>query len=251
MLQSLSYIDYIILFILILGLIRGWCKGAVRTLIGPLSLVIATAVSILYFQQTRNLLISLYIGIAGPLVINILFYFLISFWNKSIDQKKYLSVLSRGLGALLCLTWNLVLIILTLLFAALLPSLSPALGPFTRPVTSSQTFKYLNPFLLKKFSTESLSTTISSLQNPQSAEFEKMKKTPEYTALMEDEKIQKILANEELVTQIQNKNFGKLLSNPEITAIYADKEVMQKIFNFAQKAYGKKFQKREEGPLTK
>jgi len=52
--------------------------------------------------------------------------------------------------------------------------------------------------------------------------------SPEYTALSQDEKIQGILADQDLIDQIRRGEMAKILSNPKIQEIFQDKELIKK-----------------------
>ena len=65
--------DFTILILSLFLLSRGSERGFMRSLMDPVSLIIATIVCILYYQATRDLIVTLLIGLLGPILLNYIF----------------------------------------------------------------------------------------------------------------------------------------------------------------------------------
>ena len=66
---------------------------------GPFSIIVATIISIVYYQITKDLIISLLIGLIGPLLLHLLLKFLLKTWAKATNtdiKPDFLKPLGRG-----------------------------------------------------------------------------------------------------------------------------------------------------------
>jgi len=226
-----SITDYLVLFLLIFGAWHGWRYGVVRSLIYPFSFLISCIVSILYFQKSHNLGLSLLIGIFGPIAVNILLSFILTIWQKTANCNQPPLLLSRVLGCFLNPLWNISILFVLLVFIARLPSIN--LLQFKRiqdDINHSLTFSWLDQYVLKDIpSLKQFSNTLTILKDP--AHAKALASTKEYQTLINDEKIQNILSDETLRQQIQNGDIGKLLTNPKIQIILKDPELLEKFGN--------------------
>jgi len=116
-----SNTDTIIAVCLILFFYRGWSKGFLRNLLGPVSLILSCILATIYFRETKNMIISLLMGIFGPFVLNILFSLSIAAWNQTVDGKKDLSEISRLLGAGISMLWGGIYLVLILTLISVAP----------------------------------------------------------------------------------------------------------------------------------
>src|SRR6266478_8734652 len=102
----------------------GASRGFLRSLLGPISLVAGTVVSIVYYNCTKQLIVSLIIGLAGPFILLLILKFLLRAWvsvTKSSDKPDFLS---RTGGLVLTLFWGWVFVVFTLILLAAFPPLN-------------------------------------------------------------------------------------------------------------------------------
>ena len=221
-------IDYIVIAILILFIVRGFMRGFLKTIIGPFLVVIGAIASYIYYKRNQNLLIALGLSILIPIGLGIISSLLSKFLKKE-KEKKDLFLLSRITGAFLSGLWGAALIILTLIVFVEIPAPFSWLKKGQEIVASSRTYQLIN-----KLSNHALTTPFQSvprvmevLQNPK--EMKKIEFTKEYQAVIQDDKIQNILGDKEIQNNIKNKNYFALLSNPKMKAVLADKELAEKM----------------------
>ena len=225
----LTITDYIIGIVVVLSTCSGWRRGFLRSILGPFSLVVCSIFSFVYFQKTHNLFLSLFIGIAGPLLLNILLALLLGVWKKTAPDDNPLNLSSRILGALFNLSWNAGILILLLVWILLIPGNIFGLTKIQNDVRRSLVFSVLNQFAPNHFApVDHFQNTWRVLNAP--AERKIIESSPEYQALSQDEKIQSILADQDLITQIRRGEMAKVLSNPKIQEILQDPELIKKIF---------------------
>jgi len=227
--------DLIIAAFGILFIISGWSKGIVRSLLGPAALVLATAAAFIYYQKTHNILISCVIGIFGPLVLGWALSLFLAVWNNifNSDAKGEPMLPSRILGSVFHLLWGGTFVVLTVVLLLMIPEkyiTIPGLARAQNNIRTSTIYSYSKIFWPSSMiSLNSVENGLSILDNPE--KIEKLQASPEFQSLQQEPKIQEILADEETLRQIQDKDLGKLLSNPKIMALIRDKELMEKFLD--------------------
>ena len=219
----------IILWVIFIG-ISGWKKGILRTLVGPLSLIIGTLASIAYFHKTYHMMGLLLGVIAGPVVLALILSFAIVIWHKKVSNSLPPSWPSRMLGCIFNLTWAVCLIIPAFMAIAIMPANIPYLKNLQESIIPSRTYSLIERFAKGKIPLINDTETVFQVaQNPD--KLRNMESTPEFAVLYRDKKIQDILSDKEISRQIENKELMKLLENPKILALWKDKELMKKLTN--------------------
>ena len=225
----ISITDGIILVVAIFSFWSGWQKGLMRTLLGPLSLLIGTIASYLYYSFTHKVLNSLLIGLIGPIVLNIILSLLLSVWNKTVDNNQKTTRLSRVAGGFLNILWTGGLIVLVLILIVMIPPHVFGLEMIKADLNRSAAYCLIRQFMKDKVPASNTMENTLNVFNP--AQLKTIQDTPEYKTLMADEKIQSILSNEETMQQIRRKNIAKLLANPEFLKLFQDEQLMKKILD--------------------
>ena len=65
-------LDLVVLLLLLFYAYRGWRKGILRSLIGPVSLIICGLIGIIHYDLNKNMITSLSIAIGGTFVLTII-----------------------------------------------------------------------------------------------------------------------------------------------------------------------------------
>jgi len=205
--------DFIILASSIFLTARGAERGFIRSLLAPFSLIITTILSILYYQATHELVISLLIGLLGPILLHLFLKSLLNTFARATNTSVGPGFLSSLAGAVLTLAWGWVLIILTLVLLGLLPVKQGIWTTLHNDVTDSMAYKITVPWV-EHFLTAS-------------------KEKPDAQALLQDPRFQKIMQDPEIQQEVNDHDMAKLLSNPKIMAltqqIMGDPEMMKKV----------------------
>ena len=100
-------------------IIRGSSRGFMRSLINPFSIIATTILSIIYYQNTKDMLISMLIGSIGPIVLTFFLKSILSTFSTATNTDIKPNFLSRFGGALLTLIWGWAFIVFTLILLAL------------------------------------------------------------------------------------------------------------------------------------
>ena len=215
--------DFIIVVLSIFFLSRGSARGFMRSLLGPFSLIIATIVSILYYQSTKDLIASLLIGLLGPLILHLILKFLLKTFAKITNTDVGPGFLSSLGGALLTLIWGWVFVILTLILLTLLPAQGPAMTILHNDITSSFSYKITVPYVERFFpALKGMSPDTKNVTSKSDAQ-----------SLAQDPRFQKILQDPEVQKEINDHDIAKLVSNPKMMAlnqqILSDPEMFKKV----------------------
>lgn len=225
----ISITDGIILLMLLISFWSGWQKGLLRIILGPLSLLAGTVASYLYYSCTHNFLISVLIGLLGPIVLNFTLTVGLAVWNKTVNNNQKANILSRAGGGILNLLWTAGLSALVLVLLAILPSHFFGLDKIRADLDRSIAYSLVQQFIQDKVPSQKRMDNMLNIFDP--AQLKNIEDTKEYKNVMEDKKVQAILSNEETMKQIQRKDFAKLLSNPEFLKIFQDDHLMKNILD--------------------
>lgn len=224
--------DKVIFFSIIFLFWRGWSKGFAQTILGPLALIIGTAISYAYYLIYRNLIIATAIGIVGPIVLSIIFSMTLGVIFLSKD-KKSISTFSRFCGAAINTFWGEFLILMGLFLIILIPLQLPVVVQAQNDIKKSNTYTYLNDFLETNFNFNIKKdldpSKLSSLTDPKA--LESLGKTKEFNDVLQDPLVQTLLNDPEANRAIENKDIGKLVQNPKFIALTKDPALLKKFLN--------------------
>lgn len=225
----LTTTDYIVLIVVGLSALHGWSQGFLRSILGPVALVLCSFLAFLYFQTTHNLFGALLFGTLGPILLNVLFALLLG-GKKTNPDDQPISSNSRALGALFNLSWNTGLLILFLFCILLIPANAFGLTKIHSDINRSATISLLNKLLPKHLPpVEHFQKTLNVLKDPK--ERGAIESSAEYKAIAQDQKIKNILTDQNLIEQIRRGEMAKVLSNPKIQELSHDKELIKKFLD--------------------
>jgi uncharacterized membrane protein required for colicin V production len=225
-----SITDIIVLFIIVFFIYRGWQKGFLRTILGPLSLVLCTFGAYVYYYKTKNIPFSLLIAFIGPIGLTIFVGLSLTIWRRFFNKEGKISHLSRILGSFLNLLWSGSILVGVLTLLLFIPQKMPFFRTTQKDFHKSITYKYLNNFFQKRIpSLANIEQRINVLSlDPQQQPKEVSDKLNE---LRQDERIQSILSDPVIANQIEKRDISQLISNPKILAIAQDEDLMMKFLD--------------------
>jgi len=204
--------------------------GFLRTLLGPISLIIGTILAYLYYAKEGSLVFTLLISILAPFIINFLLIIILKAWNKALNKDKSLSLMSRLTAGTMSIIWSGIWITLTLTFLIIAPIELAWYKNLRKDVLESKTYYLVDKVIGNKItgSARNLNQVTNIFKDPQ--RLKKLSSTEEYRELISDKKIQALLSDNETLAQIENQEISKLISNSKIQDLMKDKEVLKKIF---------------------
>ena len=226
---NIAITDYLTFAAILYFAQKGWRKGLMKMVLGPVSLAAGIIIGIVYYHKSHNMTISFLAGAVSPFIIRFLTTLLLALWVKSSNEKPSLSTSSRLTGSAFSILWGECYLAVFLILIGLTPMRFGVLKKIHRDVIGSRSYALLNHWIGKKspVTSSSLTNISNVLSNPQ--QMGKYKTTEEFNTLMEDKQLREILADEEITAQINSQDYAKLLTNPKIQAIFQDEQLLKKI----------------------
>ncbi|MEI7998300.1 MAG: CvpA family protein [Candidatus Omnitrophota bacterium] len=205
--------DIVVLLSSAFLVLQGARRGFFGSLLGPLALIFASIISIIYFIGTKNFFISLCIGLLGPLLLTWIFRFFFHSWNKLTNPDGNLTAASRIGGAILSLSWGIGMITITLLLFSLMPPTNKPLHFASNDLQKSIFYHLIKPLNF-------LAPDENKPKSPQD----------DIKTLSADQRIQDIINDPQLVESIRNKDYSSIMSNPKIIALTQDPVLLKRMF---------------------
>ena len=226
-----NLIDSIVLLLLLIYFTRGWMRGFLKTIFGPIALILASIVSYIYFKQTNNLVIGLVICLIGPFILEFLFSLGLKLWNQTTDEDEEPFTLGRLAGGFLSLLWGGIIIVLCLVLTTMIPLKMSWLENLQARIKQSTTYGLLNHYfhLEKKAYTQTLSSLQEAFNDPQ--KLQRLEQTEAFQDLINDDKLRNLLQNEDLAEQLKGNNLGEMIKSQQIQEIIKDKDLVRKFLS--------------------
>jgi hypothetical protein len=193
---------------------RGFSRGFLASLLGPVALILGSIVSFVYYAWTKNMVVSLCIGLFLPIILAWFFRQGLQTWNQLNNPDKNLNPISRLTGSLLSLFWGMAILIITILLAAMMPPINKPLTMLYKDIHLSHIYNLLKPF------------DSSAVDKPTSQE--------SLRDLSNDQRIQDLINDPQVIDAINRKDYAYLMSNPKIAAIMQDPKLIKKMLAIYQ-----------------
>jgi hypothetical protein len=200
--------DICLFLIEALALLRGASRGFARSVIGPCSLIIATGLAFLYYKVTKDIGVSLAIGVLGPVALSLILKMILGSINAS--GKINPGFFSRLAGSAITAAWVAVLVLPIIFVLTFLPPIHPSITALRKDIHRSFSYSLLTPFIPAE---------------PAIGHADAVKD------LREDQRMQALLKDPAIVRAIQRKDYAALISNPKITESVQDPQFIQKLLS--------------------
>ncbi len=230
-------IDGIVLVLLIYYFWRGWRKGFLGSLLGPISLIIGGLLSYSYYLKTENIVMSLVLSVAAPFVLHITLALLLKIWSIATSKDGKMSPLNRLLGSAFSVIWSGGMMILVLLLVMVIPGKVPYIDRVHQVIAPTKTYALIARYTGQTASTQGgnvhSSPMIQFLENPE--KFEYLSNTEEFKAVMENSKVRRLLEDADVREHLQEKNVLKLMTNDKMKSLLEDKDLIKDFFALQKK----------------
>ncbi len=226
----LNMTDYITLGAFLYFFFNGWRKGFLKTLLGPISLIVGCLIGYSHYQKTQNIGAALAICIISPFIFTFLASIILKLWNKTVNSDIPPSTVSRLSGSAFSLLWGGGYLVIMMVLIAVSPLKFGWLETAQNNVLASRSYALITERFGDKIPSGFLDIkkVTAVLQNP--AKLEAFESSPEFKALRSDARLKELFSDKKTAEQIVNKDYGGLLSNPKMQAVFKDKELLQKLF---------------------
>ena len=226
-----SITDSVVLALTLYFLYRGWTQGLLRTLIGPIALLLGCVMAMIYYSQNHNIIMAFAISIGAPMLLNLLLSFALTIWQKAVNVDKTISPASRAWGAGLCALWGDINLLLIIVLIALIPSNASWIEGVRQDIFDSGTYSLVDQWTKHLVPKKSIDIRAVSQVLKDPNQLQNLQSSAEYKAVWEDKTIQALLTDEEVMRDIRDKNFAKLVANPKMQAVMKDPELVKKILD--------------------
>jgi len=226
-----STTDSVVLALTLYFLYRGWSQGLLRTLIGPIALLLGCVMAAIHYSQNHNIIMALAISIVAPIILNLLLSFVENDEQKTVNADKPVSPVSRAWGAGLCALWGGINLLLLIVLMALIPINASWIESVRRDIFNSGTYSLIDRWAKHLIPKKSIDIRAVSQVLKDPGQIQRLQSSAEYKAVRDDKTIQTLLTDEEIMRDIQDKNFAKLLTNPKMQALMKDPELVRKILD--------------------
>ena len=199
--------DIFLFLIEVLALLRGASRGFARSVIGPCSLIIATGLAFLYYKATKDIGVSLAIGLLGPIALSLILKMILGSINAS--GRIQSGFFSRLAGAMITALWVAVLALPVVFVLAFLPPIHPSITALRKDIHRSFSYSLLTPFI----------------------PVQPAGHTDAVKDLQEDERMQALLRDPGVVRALQRRDYVTLMSNPKVMESAQDPQFIQKLLS--------------------
>ncbi|MBF0479283.1 MAG: CvpA family protein [Candidatus Omnitrophica bacterium] len=237
--------DKIMLVVISICFLIGWQKGFFKAILGPISLIIGSLISIAYYAKTKNMLYSALIGLIAPLVIQMVLSIIFNPSRHNQEKKPNLAIsfLSRFSGGIVSVAWSGTLAVFVLVLITLVPLQNNLFTSMQKDITSSKTYRFLN--FLSGHKLKKNAVNFEQLENllKQDNARGNIQKSEAYKNLMDDPAIKNIVSDTQTMDSIQKQDIKSLLGNPKITALMNDPNLIKKMMDFQKEIIEKSSEK--------
>lgn len=234
----MNEVDFIVLGLAVFTFWRGWAKGLLRSLLGPVILAGCLGYAYVHYVRTRDILLSLGISILGPIVLNIVFWLLFAVFGKMRRREEneeggFFEASGRMSGGVISMIWTVSIVMACLVFFMVIPVRMPGLEKARTLVSESGGILLVKAALGDRLQFLRKDVQPLDLKNNQ-VSAQRLQESFEYTALMEDDRVRDVFSDPETVKKIQDKDVAGLMKDPKIQALMQDPALVRKFFRFNQ-----------------
>ena len=231
--------DTITLILSIFFLLSGASRGILGSLLIPVSIILATILSVVFYNDTNNLTISLIIGLLGPILVHLLLKIIIKLLCKALNIEIKPSFLSRLGGSVISLAWGWVFIVISLILIAALPPWGGAMTALHDDVVKSASYFFAKPWGERLFNTPQESTpTVTNKSLTTNTNADSLAQDPRFQEILKDPEIQKEINEHDIISLMRNPKMMELtreiINDPaamkRIMTLYSHQGTSQSIF---------------------
>ena len=225
-----NVIDLIVVCLILYYLFRGWSKGFVGSLIGPISLLLGAGISYMYFRQSQQMLTSAIISVFAPILIHITLSVVTNVSTYGMGKKPDPSLISSLFGSMISVVWSGGILIMLMLMLMVLPAQLESIGSIQERLTVSKSYQLVNKLTgnFSIYSSIPVQTFMGVLENPDQMAL--IAESEEYKAFISDDRIKALVHDEEIQQYVKDRNIAKMLADKRTMDILKDEDLLSKIF---------------------
>jgi len=226
-------IDIVFLFVILYFTLSGLQKGFLSYFLEFLLVFVCFGGSWLYYKETHNFLYSLIILFLAPLVIAIIFRFLlhISLERSQNIKRVLISHINNIGGGIIGFFWGIIWVVLISVVVNIIPLNSEGFLKVKDNVKDSYVLNFIKAVAPFKsvFLLDKLNNLSVIMNDPQATKT--LRYNPEFQKLMAEERIQDFLRDRVVMMQLKNRQILGLLANPKFIAILENPGLLKKFLD--------------------
>ncbi|MFH0754559.1 MAG: CvpA family protein [Candidatus Omnitrophota bacterium] len=227
--MSVNFTDVTFLTIIAVLTIIGYFRGLLRTVVGPVSFGAALLVAFFLYQKTHNPIITLSVGLFGPVFLGAVINTII---NHTIMRNKIPepSTLSRITGAAFNCLWGSIICLTILAGLIVMPLDAFRLGDINNNARGSITYALLRkPFASKGIiSSYEAQACVSGVCTMSEKDQNKLAADKDVQEIMNDPRVLRLMASPAIQGAIDAQDYTALFSNPIVMELGQDPEFLAK-----------------------
>ena len=227
----LNVTDYIVIAFLLLFFIIGFKQGLLKTFLGPFSFFIGFIIGFVYYYKTYNFTAAILIIVMSTVLVNLIFVGILTLWKKFKGTGKDTKFsFTKLLAGIFNMGWQGLLLSFAILMIAVIPANAWWLEEIQDNILSSKSYALVSKWSDNAFSSQfDAQATLRVLSNP--ASVERIEKTEEFEEVMQNEKITRLLEDENIKAKIEKHDYWALLNNPKIQNVLNDKDLVKDLLD--------------------
>ena len=236
-----TFTDVLVLIILGWAFFRGWQKGIITAIIGPIVFVFFSIVAVINYDANYNVVKSILIALIGTILTSTIIRVGLFFAKRSVNKefRNHVFFTSRVAGSVLNTLWKGCIVATVLMVLTLLPGRMLGIESMQQNILSSQAYGFIMKHIVEKdIKLKSTVSAFSVFRN--SHKLSELSYSREYQDITSDPKVKSLLSDQELKKAIKKKDVLKILLSQKVLNTLTDKGVIKKLSNLSKKIYAKR-----------
>jgi hypothetical protein len=234
----LAITDIVVIVLLIIMAANGAYQGFLRSLVGPLALILSLMTSVLVYFNTKSFSTGFLIAVLGPFFYGWVIVTLLKKWLNA-EEAPRLSITSRVGGQVVNVVWGSIVIFITIAFLAFFPFNRFDLPGVSKDVHRSFSFRLIKPIFTNKTKTYVPPTILTDCESGICSASDKQMQTfaddPEVQAIANDPRMQNLLNDPAIQKAVENKDYRAILANPAVNELGKDPQFLIKVIKLYPK----------------
>jgi hypothetical protein len=221
----LAITDIIVIVLLVILAANGAYQGLLRSLVGPVALLISLLLSVFVYFSTKSFSASFLTAVLGPFFFAWIIVSALKRWLNS-EESPRLSIVSRVGGQVVNVVWGSIVIFLTIAFLAFFPFNRFDLPGVSKDIHRSFCYRLIEPmFINKALNYEkplNPADCEAGLCSASEKDLEALAADPQIQAILNDPRVQRLYNDPAAQIAIKNKDYRAILDNPAIRELSQD-----------------------------
>lgn len=220
----MNKLDAVLIGIVVFSFIIGYFKGLIKEALSVVSILISALVTYIYFKCVGASLMLFLVFVLSNLVLGLTFWAVRKYLQQTdTDLSLSYRLAGGGIGAFKGIVFVLIMLAVLRLFGGILSAAIPNINNYMKTSFLCAEFQKISRDLGWPQANPSIES-VKEQQGPVILSPEVVNK------LTQNDSVKAILADQQLMKEIKQKNYGKILSNPKFLKLLNDKELLKQVY---------------------